>query len=152
MGDGDGVGVGVGDGFGVGVGDGVGFGVGVGVGDGEPGVGVGLGVPVAGEDNADVPFTTPQPARSNKAQAMPSKIQTLKPGRKVRFIRVSLQGELEGYGGSYSGCIRLTPICWKERTCTLLRGFSSSSGRPLTLSAVSFNGKGRRGHPQRNPI
>jgi hypothetical protein len=75
VGDGDGVGVGVG--FGVGVGDGVGV-----------GVGVGLGEPVPGEDDEDVLLTVPQPARSNKAQAMPEKMQTWKPGRKLRFIVV----------------------------------------------------------------
>lgn len=119
MGVGDGVGDG--DGDGAGVGDGVAFGVGVGDGVGDPGtgVGVGLGDPeavgpdVAGEDDPDVLFVIPQPASSNNAQVMPDKMETLKLSRKERFI-VFLQGELEGYGRTYSGCIRLTPICWRK--------------------------------------
>jgi hypothetical protein len=111
---GDGVGEGLGDGFGVGDGEGLGFGVGVGVGDADTGVGVGVGDPeaVVGEEDADVLFVKPQPARNNKAQVMPDKMKTLKPGRKARSIYIP-----PGRTGRL-----LTHLLWLYPAHTYLRG------------------------------
>ena len=83
----------------MGTGDGDGAGVGAGVGAGGTGVGFGLGVAAAGgpdvgagDNEADAVFPPAHPARTNKAQIIPDKTNTLKPSRKLRFI-VILQKE-----------------------------------------------------------
>jgi hypothetical protein len=105
---GDGLGVGLGAGVGVGLGDGAGVGDGLGAGLGD-GLGEGTGV---GAGWGAALLAPPHPATTSRVEKTETRASALKPVAKV--MRKTSKSKLGGYGGIYSACIRLTPICARK--------------------------------------